>query len=79
MIAIITSSTVTTLSSVALAGTFGLIAILALLSLMLQKEMVNTVDSNRYRKLSQTLNIGIIPLLIIFVLIVAVKVIDVLR
>lgn len=79
MIATITTSTVTIVTTVAIAGSLGAIAILVLLSLLVQKEMANSADGSRYQRLSRTLNLGIIPLLIVFVLIVAARVMDVLR
>lgn len=76
MVSTITTSTITT---VAVAGSLAIIGILILLALLIQKEAVTSASWNRYSKLGQALNIGIIPLLIAFVLIVIVKVADVLH
>lgn len=76
MISIVTTSTVTT---VAIAGSLAIIGILILLALLVQKEVVTSASGSRYAKLGQALNIGIIPLLIGFVLIVVVKVADILH
>jgi len=56
-----------------------IIGILILLALLIQKEVVTSASGSRYSKLGQALNIGIIPLLIAFVLLVIVKVSDLLR
>ncbi len=79
MISTVTTSTVTTVTTAALAGSVALIGILVLLSLLVQKELAGSADGGRLQKLSHTLNIGIIPLLIAFVLIVVAKVADVLH
>ena len=76
MVSTITTSTITT---VAIAGSLAIIGILILLALLIQKEIVTSASGNRYSKLGQALNIGIIPLLIAFVLLVIVKVSDVLH
>lgn len=74
MVSTITTSTVTTI-----AGSLAIIGILILLALLIQKEVVTSASGSRYSKLGQALNIGIIPLLIAFVLLVIVKVSDLLR
>ncbi len=76
MIATITTSTVTTVTTAALAGSVALIGILVLLSLLVQKELASSGENPRLQRLSRVLNLGIVPLLIAFVLIVAAKVID---
>lgn len=76
MISTVTTSTITT---VAIAGSLAVIGILILLALLIQKEVVTSESGSRFSKLGQALNIGIIPLLIAFVLIVIVKVANVLH
>ncbi len=79
MISTVTVSTVSTVTTVALAGSVALIGIVLLLMLLVQKELAGSSDNLRYKTLSKALNIGIIPLIIAFVMIVAYKVIDVLK
>ncbi len=79
MITTITTSTITTITTAAIAGSLGLTAILVFLSLLVQKEIASSAEGSRFKRLSRTLNIGIIPLLIVFILIVAARVLDVLR
>ena len=72
MISTVTTSTISTAS-------FVLIGIITLFLLLLQKEVTSTSKDGRMRKLGQILNIGIVPLLIAFLLVVAAKVIDIFR
>lgn len=76
MISTVTTSTV---STVTLAGSFALIGILILLGLLIQKELSSATTSSRIKKLDKVLNIGIAPLLIVFILVVAAKVVEVLK
>ena len=79
MISTVTTSTVSTVTTVALAGGAALIGILVLLALLIQKEIASSGGSTRLKKLGQALNIGIIPLVIAFLLIVVTRVSAVLR
>jgi len=79
MVSTVTTSTVTTVTTVAIAGSLALIGICTLLALLVQKELTTATEGRFARALSKALNIGIIPLLISFVLIVAVKVAEALR
>jgi hypothetical protein len=79
MTSTVTVSTASTILTAALANPVALIGILVLLFLLVQKELASSSDNSRLRMLSRALNIGIIPLLIAFVLIVAVRVVDVLH
>jgi hypothetical protein len=76
MISTVTTSTVTT---VALAGSFALIGILILFALLIQKELTTTVAGSRMKKLGQVLNLGIVPLFVAFIFIVVTKVVQMLR
>jgi hypothetical protein len=76
MISTVTTSTVSTVTTAALAGSVALIGILVLFVLLLQKEVTTVANNNRLRKLRQALNVGIIPLLIAFVLVVIAKISD---
>jgi Ca2+/H+ antiporter len=78
MISTVTVSTVSTVTT-ALAGSVALIGVVVLFILLLQKEVTTASDSSPLRRLGMALNIGIIPLLIAFVLIVIAKIVEVLR
>jgi hypothetical protein len=79
MISTVTVSTVTTVTTAALAGSVALIGILVLFGLLLQKE-VTVTSSNRFlRRLGAALDIGIIPLLIAFILILMTQAVDFMR
>ena len=79
MISTVTTSTVSTITTVALAGSLALIGILVLLGLLIQKELFSASEGSRFKKLSQGLNIGIVPLLIAFLMIAASRIIQVLH
>ncbi len=79
MISTVTTTTVTTVTTVAMAGSLGIISILTLLVLLVQKEVSATSDGRVGQSLGRMLNIGIVPLLIGFALIVAVNVMEALR
>ena len=79
MISTVTTTTVSILTIAALAGSLALVGILVLIALLVQKELATATGSSRAEKLSQALNIGIIPLMIAFLLIVVFKVAEVLK
>ncbi len=79
MISTITASTVSTITTTVLAGSVGLIGVLILLALLIQKELASYATGSRSQRFSQFLNIGIVPLLMAFVLMVAFKIMDVLQ
>ncbi len=74
MISTVTTSTVTTLANFSLAGTLGLIAILFLLALLLQKEISTTITNKKMERWSKALNVAIPSLMVVFVSIVVVRV-----
>jgi hypothetical protein len=74
MISTVTTSTVTTLTNVSLAGTLGLIGVVFLLTLLVQKEISTTMSGKKMERWSRALNIGIPPLLIVFVTIVIARI-----
>jgi hypothetical protein len=79
MISTVTTSTISTVTSAAMAGSLALISILILLALLIQKEVALSAESSRFQRLNRMINFGIAPLLIAFILVVAVKVYEVLR
>ena len=79
MISTVTTATVTTVTTVAIAGSLALIGICTLLALSIQKELITSIRGRLARALSRALNIGIVPLLIAFAMILAVKVASALK
>ena len=79
MISTVTTSAISLLSSSANAGSFALIGILVLVALLIQKELISTSEDNRLRHLSRVMNVGILPLLLAFVLIVSFKIVEALN
>lgn len=79
MISSVTKSTISILSTSVITGSLALIGILLLLILLIKKEILSASQQQRLEKLSKVLNIGIIPLLITFALIVVIRVIDLLK
>lgn len=79
MISTVTTSTVSTVTTAAIAGSVALIGVLVLFVLLLQKEVTTASDSGQVKKFGKALSIGIVPLLIAFLLIVASRVMDVLK
>jgi hypothetical protein len=79
MISTVTTSTVSTVTTAALAGSVALIGVLVLFVLLFQKEVTTAADGGRMKRMGKALSIGIVPLLIAFILIVAYRVMDVLK
>ena len=79
MISTVTTTTTSTITTASLAGSFALIGVVVLLTLLVQKEVASGSDSKRLKRFSKALNISIIPLVIAFVLIVVTKVAEVLK
>jgi hypothetical protein len=79
MISTVTTSTVSTITTSAIAGSVALVGILVLLFLLVQKELASSANGTRFRTLAKVLNIGIVPLLMAFVLVVVTKVMQVLK
>jgi hypothetical protein len=79
MISTVTTSTITTVTNAAIAGSLALIGVLVLLVLLIKKELASASEESRFKKLCQGLNIGIVPFLIAFFIIVVSRVIQVLH
>jgi hypothetical protein len=79
MISTVTTTTVSTVTTLALAGSLALICALTLVVMLIQKELTTAAESRLSRTLGRALNVGIVPLLIAFVLIVVVRVIETLK
>jgi hypothetical protein len=77
MISTVTTSTVSTVTTATgMAASLGLIAVLVLVSFLVSKELAGATDHPRLRRLSRFLNVGIVPLLMVFVTIVGAKVVE---
>ena len=73
------TSTVNILTTSAIAGSLALVGVLVLIALLVQKELTTASDGSRFHQLSRILNIGILPFMIAFILIVVFKVIEALN
>ena len=81
MISTVTTSTVTTVVTIAAMGLTGVISIAAVVSLALfltTKELVSVGTSKSARFTARFLNIGILPLIMAFVVMVVVKIAEIL-
>ena len=79
MVSTVTTATVITVTTVAIASSLALIGICTLLALLIQKELTSDAEERFARAFGRALNIGIVPLLIVFVLIVVIKVVEALK
>ena len=73
-----TASTVTAATLFSMANIMGMIAAVCLIGMLATKELVSATTGTRRNVLSKTLNIGIVPLVIIFAVVTIMKVIEVL-
>ena len=78
MISTVTTTTVTTIVSIASGGALAVVGILLLLAFLVQKELASSSESRFAVALSRVSNVAIVPLLVAFAFIVAVKVVEVL-
>ena len=79
MISTVTSSTVGILTSSVISGSLALVGVLVLIALLVQKEFASAATDARWKQLGKLLDIGILPLLIAFVQLVAFKTIEILN
>ena len=79
MISTVTITAVSFLSNSAIAGSFAMIGMLVLVGLLIQKELISASDDSRLQQLSRVMNVGILPLLLAFVLIVSLKIVEALN
>lgn len=79
MISTVTSSTIAALTTSAITGSFALVGVLILIALLIQKELASAASDARWKQLGKLLDIGILPLLIAFVLLVAFKTLEILN
>jgi hypothetical protein len=84
MISTVTVSTITTVTSITSIAAMGLgasisiFAVLLLIGLLTTKELAGASDGSTSKLVSRCLNISIIPLVVSFVVIVALKVLEIL-
>ncbi len=82
MISTVTTSTISTITSVtATIGfgiTVGLVAVIALLAFFSIRELAAASENHKYRFLARSLDVAIAPLIIAFIIIVAVKMVEIL-
>jgi uncharacterized BrkB/YihY/UPF0761 family membrane protein len=76
MISTITTSVVSSIATVAMAGSLALISIVTLVAMLIQKEFASPADKPTARALTRALNIGILPLVISFAVLVIFKIAD---
>lgn len=79
MISTVTTTTVTTVAAFATTGTLAVFGIVLLLTFLVQKELAGASEGRFAQILSRVLNVAIVPLLVSFVFIVAVKVVEALQ
>ena len=79
MISTVTTTAVSMLSNSAIAGSFAVIGMLVLVALLVQKELISVSEDSRSQHLSRVMNVGILPLLLAFVLIVIFKIVEALN
>ena len=76
MITSVTTTVVSIVSTVSLAGPLALVGVLTLLALLVQKELSTTSKQRTVLVLGRILDIGIIPLWLVFVVVVLIKIAD---
>lgn len=78
MISTVTTSTVSSITSVTLIGTLGAISVVLLFTLLIHKELLNASNDGRMLRLKQAINIALWPLIVVFIITVAVKIFEIL-
>jgi len=81
MITTITTSTVTTVTTIAAMGltaAVSMIAVATLLGFLTTKELAGAMSSSVSQRLARYITIGVLPMVIVFVVVVAVKIFAVL-
>ena len=79
MVSTVTTSTITTVTTMIGFGVVvGLVAVIALIGFLCAKELAASSENGRRRLLARSLDIGIVPLIIAFTMIVVMKVVEIL-
>jgi TRAP-type C4-dicarboxylate transport system permease large subunit len=76
MTSTVTTTAISMLNNAAVGGSLAVIGMLILVALLVQKELVSTSHDRRLRQLSRVMNVGILPLMLAFVLIVFFKIVQ---
>jgi hypothetical protein len=76
---IVTTTTVSTVTVYTLAGSLAFIGILAMAAMLISKDVTTTAGGERAKRINRALNIALIPLLIVFVIVIASKVVGILH
>jgi hypothetical protein len=81
LVSTVTTTTVTTVTTatIGIIAELSLVAIVTLLGLLIAKEVVSGSDRRLAKAFGRALNVAVVPLLMGFVLIAAVRVLEVLR
>jgi hypothetical protein len=79
MISTVATSTISTITTAVFAGFVALIGILVLLVLLIKKELASAAVDTRFKTLTMVFNIGIVPLLITFGVVVISRVVEILH
>jgi hypothetical protein len=79
MISTVTTTTVTTVAAFATGGGLAVVGILMILTLLVQKQLVSTSEGRFAHALSRVLNVAIVPMLLAFLFIAAVRVFEILK
>lgn len=69
-------TTVTTVTSLSMMAVVSLVAIISLVSLLVSKELVAVSSNQTARLMTRYLNVGVVPLLMVFTVIASFKVVD---
>jgi hypothetical protein len=75
---IVTTSTVAIVNMYALGGTLALISLIAFATMLVSKDVTSVPINRISKRVNQAINIAFIPLLVLFIVIVAVKIIQIL-
>ncbi len=68
-----TTVTTTTVTTLAQAAALGVVAVIILLALLANKQFIANSSNERLQRLSKTLNVAIVPFMIVFAVIATVK------
>jgi len=78
MITTVTTGTITTVSTIAAMGLAATVSVVALIAFLTTKELASASLSSSSQRTARFFNVGILPMVMAFVVIVAVKVVEVL-
>ena len=79
MISTVVTTTVTTITTMIGFGmAVGLVAVIALIAFLGVRELATASEGSKQRLLAKSLEIGIVPLIIAFVMIVAMEIVEIL-